>query len=171
MTPSTIKIHPYKSDPIPVHGIARCAVSFGRSIILVEWHIISGSCGPILSGVVSRKLVIIQFNSTPDAFEPINMISEQADNHFEDDLKRTMLEFPDNFTGFKKLKGHQVRLHVDSSVKRKVMPKRPTPYHLMERVNGLIDSMLTVSIIEEVGLMNQFRGFLQLRLLRSQMGT
>ena len=97
LVPSKKKIHPYKSSPIPVYGTARCAVSFGKRIIPVEWHVISGSCEPILSGVASRQLGIITFNPTPDAFEPINVISEQADPNFKDDLQQTMLEFPDNF--------------------------------------------------------------------------
>ena len=61
-----------------------------------------------------------------------------------------MLEFPDNFTGFKKLKGHQVKLHVDSSVKPKSTPERSTPYHLRDRVQECIDKMLADDIIEEL---------------------
>ena len=150
LVPSTKKIHPYKSDPIPVHGTARCAVSFGSRIIPVEWHIISGSCEPILSGIASRQLGIIKFNETPDTFEPIHIISEDADAPFKDNLQQTMVEFPENFTGFKKLKDHQVKLHVDSSVKPKVTPERPTPYHLTERVDELVNKMLSNDIIEEV---------------------
>ena len=44
MVPSSIKIKPYKSKPIPVYGIAHCAVTFGETSIPVEWHIIAGSC-------------------------------------------------------------------------------------------------------------------------------
>ena len=150
LAPSKVNIQPYKSDPIPIHGTARCAVSFGRSIIPVVWHIISGSCEPILSGTASRQLGIIKFNSTPDTFEPIYMVSEEADPSFKDDLQQTMMEFPENFTGFKKMKGHQVKLHVDTSVKPKLTPERLTPYHLTERVQDLIDSMLAEGIIEEV---------------------
>ena len=77
------------------------------------------------------------------------MISEQADSNLKADLQNTMLEYPDNFVGFKKLKGHHVKLHVDPSVKPKVTPERSTPYHLQERVDDLVDSMLTNDVIEE----------------------
>ena len=150
LVPSDVKIQPYKSAPIPVYGTARCAVSFGRSIIPVEWHVISGSCEPILAGTAARQLGIIQFNSTPDMFEPIHMISEHADSDLKTDLQDTMLEYPENFKGFKKLKGHQVKLHVDPSVKPKVTPERSTPYHLQDRVDDLLASMLKDGIIEEV---------------------
>ena len=150
LVPSKVKLKPYKSDPIPVHGTARCAVSFGRTTIPVEWHIISGSCEPILSGVASCQLGIIKFNSTPDTFEAINMVSEQADPDLKSDLQDTLLEFKDCFSGFKKLRDHQVRLHVDSSVKPKITPERPTPYHLQERVDSLVESMIADDVIEEV---------------------
>ena len=78
------------------------------------------------------------------------MISEQADATFKDELQQTMLEFPENFKGFKKLKGHQVKLHSDPSVKPKITPERPTPYHLTDRVDDLVSTMLTDDIIEEV---------------------
>ena len=44
MVPSNAKLKPYNSSPIPVLGIARCAVTFGSTSIPVEWHIISGTC-------------------------------------------------------------------------------------------------------------------------------
>ena len=150
MIPSDVKLKPYKSEPIPVHGTARCAVSFGRTSIPVVWHIISGSCEPILSGVASCQLGIIKFRSTPDTFEPINMISEQADADLKTDLQDTMLEFQECFSGFKKLKNHQVKLHADTSVKPKVTPERVTPYHLQERVDTLVESMIASDIIEEI---------------------
>ena len=50
MIPSKVKIKPYNSEPIAVHGEARCAVTFGSTSIPVVWHIISGSSEPILSG-------------------------------------------------------------------------------------------------------------------------
>ena len=53
MIPSKTKIKPYNSEPIQVYGIARCAVTFGATSIPVEWHILSGSCDPILSGTAS----------------------------------------------------------------------------------------------------------------------
>ena len=39
MVPSKVKIKPYNSEPIAVHGEARWAVTFGSTSILVVWHI------------------------------------------------------------------------------------------------------------------------------------
>ena len=78
------------------------------------------------------------------------MVSEQADPDLKSDLQDTLLEFKDCFSGFKKLRDHQVRLHVDSSVKPKITPERPTPYHLQERVDSLVESMIADDVTEEV---------------------
>ena len=37
MGPTTVKIKPYNSDPIPALGVARCAVSFGSTSVPVDW--------------------------------------------------------------------------------------------------------------------------------------
>ena len=150
MVESKVRIQPYKSDPIPVYGTARCAVSFGTTIIPVDWHIISGSCEPILSGTASRQLSIIRFNATPDTYEPIHMIAEHADPESKQDLQDILLEYPETFTGLGKLKNHEVRLHVDKSVKPVVTPPRTTPYHLQDRVQELIDEMIANDVIEEL---------------------
>ena len=61
-----------------------------------------------------------------------------------------MLQYPENFIDFRKMKGHQVKLHADKSVKPKVVPERTTPYHLQERVDELLKYMLSDGIIEEM---------------------
>ena len=75
MTPSKVKIKPYNSKVIPVYGIARCA-AFGGTSVPVEWHIISDSCEPILSGDKALQLGINNFNAKPSTFQPILMIDK-----------------------------------------------------------------------------------------------
>ena len=137
------------SDPIPVYGIARCAVSFGATSLPVEWHISSGYCEPILSGTTSRQLGIINFNSTPDSYEPIQMIDQHAEPASKQNLQDILTDFPENFTGLGKLRNYQVKLHVDNSIKPIVTPPRSTPYHLEGRVQNLINEMITNGVIEE----------------------
>lgn len=54
-----------------------------------------------------------------------------------------------NFEGLGKLKEHQVKLHVDPSVKPVASPARPVPHHLKERVGKEIDKMIAQGVIEE----------------------
>ena len=149
MVKTKIKIQPYKSDPIPIYGIARCAVSFGSTSVPVEWHIISGSCAPILSGIISRQLGIISFNEKPNTYEPIQMIDSHADTSTKTCMQDILSDYPENFTGLGKLKEYQVQLHVDSRVKPIVVPPRSTPHHMQERVQKLIDEMISNDVIEE----------------------
>ena len=139
MTPSRVKIKPYKSSPINVHGEVRCSVTFGNTSIPTVWHVISGSCEPILSGQSALQLGIIKFTNKPDAFEPVLMISTQAKGK---SLKQSILQrYPENFTGIGKLKNHQVRLHTDNNIKPICEPPRTIPYHLKDRAQQVLDDM------------------------------
>lgn len=148
ITPTKAKIKQYNSDPIPVYGVARCAVTLGMTSIPIEWHIISGSCEPIISGKASTQLDIIQFNSKPPAFQPLNMIENQ-NPEVKQSIQSILAQYPEVFTGVGKLRNHQVKLHVDQSVKPVNVPPRLVPYHLKDRVNKAIAEMIEHNIIEE----------------------
>ena len=80
MVPFSSKIKPYKSAPISVYGKARCAVSFGESSVPVVWHIIPGSCEPVLDGNTSVQLGIVQlgiveFKSKPSPLQLVLMMA------------------------------------------------------------------------------------------------
>ena len=145
MFATTHKLKPYKSSPIPVKGIARCAVTFGSSSIPVQWHIIEGSCQPILSGNAAKQLGIITFQASAPIFSPINMIHKDHNESIQDIISK----YPENFEGLGKLKNVQVKLHVDEKVKPITAPPRPIPYHLQERVDKVIEGMIAQDVIEE----------------------
>ena len=64
-------------------------------------------------------------------------------------LQDILKKYPQNFEGLGKLKNHQVKLHVDPSVKPVASPARPVPYHLKERIRTEIDKMVAQDVIEE----------------------
>jgi hypothetical protein len=144
MYSSKSRIKPYNSPAIPTIGVARCAVTFGATSIPVQWHIIEGSCEPVLSGTCAKQLGIIRFNPTSEVFQPINMIDEQ-----KNELQHILQNYPQNFKGLGKMKNYQVKLHVDPNVKPVASPPRATPYHLQERVNKAITDMIAKGVIEE----------------------
>ena len=145
MVPSRTSIKPYKSQPIPVYGIARCAVTFGTTSVPVEWHLISGSCEPVLAGDKALQLGIINFTPNPEMFQPVNMI--QSDE--KKSLQNIISDFPHNFTGLGKLKNHKIKLHVDHNIKPVNVPSRPIPYHLKQRAADAIKEMIDQGVIEE----------------------
>ena len=145
MVPSKLRIKPYKSEPISVFGEARCSVTFGRTSIPVVWHIISGSCDPILSGNAALQLGIIQFNKTEEAFQPILMIEKESKGN----LQNILAEYPQNFSGLGKLKDYKVKLHCNPEVKPVNVPAHSFPYHLKERAQKAVDEMIKQDVIEE----------------------
>ena len=147
MVPSKTRIKPYNSPSLPVYGEARCAVSFGESSVPVNWHIISGSCEPILSGKAALQLGIITFNKNPGVFEPVLMIDSKAKD--KDPIQEILAKYPENFAGIGKLKNHEVKFHTKENVKPVCVPPRSFPYHLKERAQKAIDEMINEGIIEE----------------------
>ena len=149
LIPTHSKLKPYNSEPIAVYGIARCSVSFGNTSIPVEWHVISGSCEPILSGNNALQLGIIKFTATPKVFHPLCMIDQQATVNHKDSLQSLLAKYPENFNGLGKLKNHCVKLHTNPEIKPVAVPPRSVPYHLKERVDDAIDEMIRQDVIEE----------------------
>ena len=84
--------------------------TLGANSVPVKWHIIFGSCEPIVPGNIALQLGIIQFNSKPDTFQPVLMI----DSKDKKDLQDCLVKYSQNFCGLGKLKSHQVKFHVDS---------------------------------------------------------
>ena len=149
MVPSKVKLKPYGSTPIPVIGTARCAVTFGSTSIPVEWHVISGSCEPILSGRASLQLGIIKFNSTPEVFHPVLMIDKDAVGHAKQKVQDLLGKYPQIFTGLGRLKDYKVKFHVKPGIKPIRDAPRTIPYHLCDRANNALQEMIEQGVVEE----------------------
>ena len=148
MYPSHHKIKPYKSEPISVKGVARCAVTFGSTSIPVEWYIIEGTCQPVLSGSAAVQLGVLSFNSKPQVLHPVSMINTTNPTVGHNEIQEILASYPNNFSGLGKLKDYKVSLHIDKSVKPKVDPPRAMPYHIRDRVSKIISEMCENDVIE-----------------------
>ena len=67
--------------------------------------------------------------------------------HSEDDIRR---RYWDLFTGIGLLKGYELKLHVDDTVKPLAQPVWRIPFGLCEKVDKKLDKLLQADIIEEV---------------------
>ena len=119
MVETQARIKAYNSPPIPIAGTTKCAVTFGNSSIPVEWHIIDSPCEPVLAGHIAKELGILKFDARPTVFHPIQMIHSTENKAT---LQNILQQFPQNFEGLGKLKNHQVKLHVDTSIKPSTKP-------------------------------------------------
>ncbi|CAB3989036.1 Hypothetical predicted protein [Paramuricea clavata] len=92
MIPSKVRIKPYKSTPIPVHGQARCAVTFGQTSVPVMWHIISGSCEPIIARKMALQLdkEVKPVHVPPRSF-PYHL-KERGQKEIEDMIEQDVIE-------------------------------------------------------------------------------
>lgn len=151
MSPSKTKLKPYNSEAIPVSGVSRCAVTFGTRSTPVLWHIIKGSCEPILSGNAAIQLGIVKFNAQPETLLPIRFIDKHCQLNTKNHIQNLMTEYQDIFTTDKlgKMKDHQVILREDKSIKPVITPPRATHYHLQERVQEELERMIKNDVIEE----------------------
>ena len=150
MIPTSIKIKPYNSPPVSVLGKSRCAVTVGTISIPVEWYILEGKCEPILSGSAAIHLGIITFNSKPEIFKPINHINTNLDKNQSEALQNVLAKYPETFNSkLGKHNNYSVKFHIDKSVRPVVTPARPTPYHLIERVERTLQEMIANDVIEE----------------------
>ena len=148
MSETNVKIKPYKSLIIPAVGVSTCGVSFGDRTVPVQWYIIEEACEPILAGKKAEHLGISKFKHAPDVLMPIHMIS-LADKKLKDELQDIIVSLPDVFNGVGCMKDHVVKLPVDQNVKPVAEPPRRIPYHLLSRVDEVINEMLTNNVIEE----------------------
>ena len=151
MIPSKAKIKPYNSDPIPVQGVARCAVTFGTRSIPVIWHIIQGVCEPILSGNAAVQLGILHFNENPQTLIPIHLIQSKCCINTKDEVQKIIVEYRDVFDteNLGKMNDYQVKFSENKNIKPVITPPRPTQYHLVDRVESELKRMVDQGVIEE----------------------
>ena len=67
--------------------------------------------------------------------------------HSEDDIRQ---RYWDLFTGIGLLKGYELKLHVDDTVKPLAQPVWRIPFGLCDKVDKKLDKLLQADIIEEV---------------------
>ena len=152
MEPSSAKVRPYCSSPIPVKGEVTCGVTYNDRTVPVRFFILEGSCSPILSGRSAVELGIISVGDKDGSgINPVMVVdrdSADGGKEFNDEIHNILSKYPQNFKGLGKLQGHLVKLYADPSVKPVVSPPRVIPYHLKSRFNEALETMLKDDVIE-----------------------
>ncbi|XP_041471762.1 uncharacterized protein K02A2.6-like [Lytechinus variegatus] len=134
------KLYPYASK-VPLHtiGCFTTLVEVGGRKVEAEFTVIEEEGEPLLSKSTAKELGILQ----------IGVQSAQVNSVMQsyEDLKS---EFDGVFHGVGKLKGRQVRLAVNETVKPIAQPVRRTPFGLREKVETKIKELMELDIIEPV---------------------
>ncbi|XP_030834780.1 uncharacterized protein K02A2.6-like [Strongylocentrotus purpuratus] len=136
-TKSTKRLYPYTSQiPLTTVGCFTATVEVGKMKSTAEFVVIKEKGEPLLSKHTSRELGVLQVGIVH-----VNAVQSYAG------LKH---EFEAVFKGVGKLKGRQVRLAVDETVKPVAQPVRRTPFGLRKKVEMKIAELIDLDIIEPV---------------------
>lgn len=124
-------------EPLQVIGCFTCEVERNDNQATAEFCVVQGAGNtPLLSRSTAEELGVLKIE--------INAVHES-------DMKDSIMrKYPDVFQGIGKLKGRQVKLHVDESVTPIAQPLRRTPFNLREQVEAKITELIDNDIIEPV---------------------
>ena len=123
-------------QPLKVLGCCSLTVETKKKIQVHEFQVVLGDWGALLGYDTASDLGLVKVN--------LSAIGEAGR---PDKVKQ---RFPNLFKGIGKLKGIQVRLHIDDSVKPVAHRHRRTPFHLRNKVAQELDKLLEEDIIERV---------------------
>lgn len=90
-----------------------------KSFTCAEFFVVKGMYGPLMCYKTAQELDLVKIK--------VNTIAQSS--HIMD-------EFADGFSGFGKLKGFQVGLHIDKSIKPIAQPHRRIPLKLKDQHHG-----------------------------------
>jgi hypothetical protein len=116
--------------------------------------VLPGSCEPILAGKMAEELQILVFqgDGPHGIHEVFSMIEADASTvegkEFYNEIQDIVSKYTHCYKGIGHLKNHLVKFYIDDTVKPVVVPRRPIPYHLRDRVDSVIEEMLREGIIE-----------------------
>jgi hypothetical protein len=137
-----MKIRPFGSKSVKCKGSYIGPAMYGDAVANVCIYVVDKNVETLLSGPASEELGIIQL-STRAENNTIRRVDKPAEaNHPQN-------QYPELFTGTGLLKNHQVKLHIDESVRPVAEPPRPIPFHLQHRHREEIKQMEAAGIIEE----------------------
>ena len=130
------KLYPYTATkPLQTIGCFTATVEAGDKTAEAEFVVIEEKGEPLLSRSTAQELAVLHIGAH------INSVQSY------DNMKQ---EFPTVFHGVGKLKGRQVKLAVDETVKPKAQPVRRTPFGLRDKVETKIKELIDQDIIEPV---------------------
>ena len=135
LMPCNRKIHPYSSPPIPIQQLVRTRITLDDGHeVQAEFLIVEGTATPLLGKVTAKALGILRVG--------VNHVTG-TDQYGDEIIKR----FPRLWTGIVRLKGVQVKLHIDNSVPPVAQKHSRVPFHKQAKVAKEIAKLEAVSRI------------------------
>ena len=130
---------PYAGPPLSILGTFRAKVRGNGQLVTCTIHVNDEGHGNLLGYETAIKLGYVQ--------EIKGMEQMQS---ADDKYAKLCDEYSDRFVGMGKLKGVEVKLHIDESVRPVQNRHRRIPYHIREKVQMELEMLKEEDIIEEV---------------------
>ena len=131
------KIFPYGSNkPLPLADKCSCKVEIEKKFSVETFFIVKGTSGCSVSWQTSQRLGLVQVAQSVTQQQP-NKVDWLVEN------------YRDLFEGLGKLKGFQVRLHVDEDVQPVARPPRRVPFHVQIKLKEQLLNDEKLRVIEK----------------------
>ena len=138
-TRSNKMLYTYASqEPLEILGSFTCQVTAGDHSTQDEFVVIDGKGEPLLGKNTATRLQVLKVGID---------IATVNTKPKEDSLKE---KYPSVFEGVGKLKGRQIKLHIDPETNPVAHPLRRTPFQLRPKVEEKINELINADIIEPV---------------------
>ena len=137
---TSTRVYPYRSKtPLTMLGKfdADIATEDGKTS-RETIYVTAGNGGSLLSWQTSLNLELISVAT------PLTSSDERPE------INRLINEYSDLFTGLGKLKGFQVKLHIDETVQPVAQPHRRIPFHVRKQLERQLDRDEENGVIEKV---------------------
>ncbi|CAH1255636.1 RTL1 [Branchiostoma lanceolatum] len=138
------KLYPYGSNTaLPTLGTFTTSVLCPSNGVSTEgvFVVLDGPGRDLLGKKTAEKLMVLQVGP---------MQKDRVNNLQEGLTPNERNKYKDAFTGVGLLKGHEVTLHIDETVRPVAQSLRRVPYGLRDKVDEKLDQLLELDIIEAV---------------------
>ena len=133
-----VRIHPYKSSkPLTVLGKFTATLKFKSTCIKGKIYVVQGSGGSLLSWKTSQQLGLLK---------AVHSVNEDSSPRID----KLVEEYDELFHGLGKLKGYQVKLHIDESVQPVAQPHRRVPFHVRQQLEEQLKRDEELGVIERI---------------------
>ncbi|KAK3721658.1 hypothetical protein QZH41_003680 [Actinostola sp. cb2023] len=140
LQPTSTRVNPYKSDtPLKMLGKFEVDITTEKAITSQGTiYVTEGAGGSLLSWRASQNLELISVAS------PLSSTDQRPE------ITRLVHEYSDLFTGLRKLKDFQVKLHIDDNVQPSAQPHRCIPFHVCKQLEEQLERDERNGVIEKV---------------------
>ena len=146
------RVYAYASvEPLQLKGMYSFNVKVPQThkSLYTEFYVMRGNAGTLLGREASELLVVLRVGVSINSCDVKSDEMENLANLID---RKALLKtkFPKVFQGLGKLKGYQLKLHIDENVQPVAQPVRRVPFSRRAKVTEKLEELLKLDVIEKV---------------------